>query len=84
MRDLFPKQKTKFVDAVVGADRSMFGESSKSESAKQSSSLSPSSSSEAVSVEEEKDLDHEEDANILVRIEHELRKLEVEENLSDF
>ncbi|KAI9240947.1 MAG: hypothetical protein BYD32DRAFT_458351 [Podila humilis] len=72
MRDLFPKQKTKFVDAVVGADRSMFGTSEDSHSSSSSSSASAGSS-------EEKDLDHEDDVNILGRIERELRKLEREE-----
>ncbi|KAF8996084.1 hypothetical protein BGZ52_011543, partial [Haplosporangium bisporale] len=72
MRDLFPKQKTKFVDAVVGADRSMFGTSEDSHASSSSSSASAGSS-------EEKDLDHEDDVNILGRIERELRKLEREE-----
>ncbi|KAF9378882.1 hypothetical protein CPB97_009284 [Podila verticillata] len=73
MRDLFPKQKTKFVDAVVGADRSMFGTSEDSDSSSSPSSLASAGSSE------EKDLDHEDDVNILGRIERELRKLEREE-----
>ncbi|KAF9192670.1 hypothetical protein BGZ51_005059 [Haplosporangium sp. Z 767] len=75
MRELFPKQKTKFVDAVVGADRSVFGTKSENESG---------SSTEAASepVSEEKDLDHEEDSNILERIERELRRLEKEEQAS--
>ncbi|KAF9212243.1 hypothetical protein BGZ59_007040 [Podila verticillata] len=72
MRDLFPKQKTKFVDAVVGADRSMFGTSEDSHASSSSSSANAGSS-------EEKDLDHEDDVNILGRIERELRKLEREE-----
>jgi hypothetical protein len=79
MRDLFPKQKTKFVDAVVGADRSMFGEDSSKSNSSKSTTSSSSSSSEVV----EKDLDHEEDVNILGRIERELRRMEAEENLSN-
>ncbi|KAF9110365.1 hypothetical protein BGX27_006460 [Mortierella sp. AM989] len=77
MRDLFPKQKTKFVDAVVSADRSVFGDSSNYESLKESppSGATPSSG--------EKDLDHEEDGNILGRIERELRRLETEEKVSE-
>ncbi|KAF9961409.1 hypothetical protein BGZ65_010766 [Modicella reniformis] len=68
MKDLFPKQKTKFVDAVVGADRSVFG----------GSPGSGPSTMETGSEEgsEEKDLDHEDDSNILGRIERELRRLE--------
>ncbi|KAF8933999.1 hypothetical protein EDD21DRAFT_363668 [Dissophora ornata] len=71
MRELFPKQKTKFVDAVVSTDRSVFG-----------GSVSGSSSEPLVALGkalEEKDLDHEEDRNILGRIEQELRRLEAEE-----
>ncbi|KAG0266239.1 hypothetical protein BG011_002936 [Mortierella polycephala] len=75
MRELFPKQKTKFVNAVVSADKSVFGTKSENES---------ESSTEAASepVSEEKDLDHEEDSNILGRIERELRRLEKEEQTS--
>jgi hypothetical protein len=77
MRELFPKQKSKFVDAVVGADRSVFGEPT----------ASPSSGSNATDTlsgaggvgSDETDLDHEEDVNILGRIERELRRLESEE-----
>ncbi|KAF9297857.1 hypothetical protein BGZ74_009619 [Mortierella antarctica] len=72
MRDLFPKQKTKFVDAVVGADRSMFGTG-------ETDSSSSSSSDRSTGSSDEKDLDHEDDVNILGRIERELRKLEREE-----
>ncbi|KAF9175443.1 hypothetical protein BGX21_005919 [Mortierella sp. AD011] len=71
MRDLFPKQKTKFVDAVISADKSVFGDSSGRES------------SGVASSDEEKDLDHEEDHNILGRIERELRRLETEEKISE-
>lgn len=70
MKELFPKQKTKFVDAVVGADRSVFGESSGSES---------TTGAESGEGSMEKDLDHEEDSNLLGRIERELRRLESEE-----
>ncbi|KAF9355313.1 hypothetical protein BGX26_006709 [Mortierella sp. AD094] len=77
MRVLFPKQKTKFVDAVVSADRSVFGDSPEQES------LKTSPSSEAASSDGEKDLDHEEDNNLLRRIERELRRLETEEKLSE-
>ncbi|KAF9914764.1 hypothetical protein BX616_007612 [Lobosporangium transversale] len=77
MRDFFPKQKTKFVDAVVGADRSVFGgQTDESELTKSSSS-----SSSAPLSEEEKDLDHEDDNHILGRIERELRRLESEEEI---
>ncbi|KAF9327220.1 hypothetical protein BGZ91_001568 [Linnemannia elongata] len=74
MRELFPKQKSKFVDAVVGADRSVFGEPT----------TTAASSSSGTGESDEKDLDHEEDVNILGRIERELRRLETEElsNLS--
>lgn len=70
MKELFPKQKTKFVDAVVGADRSVFGGSSGSGS-------TGGETTEGGSVE--KDLDHEDDSNLLGRIERELRRLESEE-----
>jgi hypothetical protein len=70
MKELFPKQKTKFVDAVVEADRSVFGGSSGSGS-------TGGAGSEEGSME--KDLDHEDDSNLLGRIEHELRRLESEE-----
>ncbi|KAF9365257.1 hypothetical protein BGX34_010734 [Mortierella sp. NVP85] len=70
MKELFPKQKTKFVDAVVGADRSVFGESFGSGS-------TGGTGSEEGSME--KDLDHEDDSNLLGRIERELRRLESEE-----
>ncbi|KAG9068190.1 hypothetical protein KI688_011785 [Linnemannia hyalina] len=69
MRELFPKQKSKFVDTVVGADRSIFGEPTTTET----------SSSSGAGESDEKDLDHEEDVNILGRIEKELRRLETEE-----
>ncbi|OAQ23865.1 hypothetical protein K457DRAFT_142393 [Linnemannia elongata AG-77] len=69
MRELFPKQKSKFVDAVVGADRSVFGEPT----------TTAASSSSGTGESDEKDLDHEEDVNILGRIERELRRLETEE-----
>lgn len=69
MRELFPKQKSKFVDAVVGADRSVFGEPT----------ATTTSSSSGTRESDEKDLDHEEDVNILGRIERELRRLETEE-----
>ncbi|KAH7055172.1 hypothetical protein BKA57DRAFT_453201 [Linnemannia elongata] len=69
MRELFPKQKSKFVDAVVGADRSVFGEPT----------TTAASSSSGTGELDEKDLDHEEDVNILGRIERELRRLETEE-----
>ncbi|KAG0197899.1 hypothetical protein BGX28_008619 [Mortierella sp. GBA30] len=72
MRELFPKQKTKFVDAVVGADRSVFGDKSGSGSG------STTATTPAL-FDEERDLDHEEDSNILGRIERELRRLESEE-----
>ncbi|KAF9083905.1 hypothetical protein BGX29_010587 [Mortierella sp. GBA35] len=75
MRELFPKQKTKFVDAVVGADRSVFGDPTGTTTNADSLSGSGSGS-------EEKDLDHEEDNNILGRIERELKRLESEESLS--
>ncbi|KAF9430218.1 hypothetical protein BGZ76_000916 [Entomortierella beljakovae] len=71
MRELFPKQKNKFIDAVVEADRSVFGDTSKSES--------PTLQEAESSGHEEKDLDHEEDSNILSRLERELRRLETEE-----
>ncbi|KAF8936397.1 hypothetical protein BGZ47_009506 [Haplosporangium gracile] len=74
MRELFPKQKSKFVDAVVGADRSVFGEPT----AATSSSLGAGIAGEGGG-SEEKDLDHEEDVNILGRIERELKRLESEE-----
>ncbi|KAF9921115.1 hypothetical protein FBU30_008892 [Linnemannia zychae] len=67
MRELFPKQKAKFVDAVVGADQSVFGGPSASESQRPRAEA------------KESDLDHEEDHNILSRIERELRQLECEE-----
>ncbi|KAG0333998.1 hypothetical protein BG004_000603 [Podila humilis] len=84
MRDLFPKQKTKFVDAVVGADRSMFGDS---RAADNNNSSQVEAAAAAVACDDntnsrggaEKDLDHEDDFNILGRIERELRKLEQEE-----
>ncbi|KAG0274318.1 hypothetical protein BGZ95_009916 [Linnemannia exigua] len=77
MRELFPKQKSKFVDAVVGADRSVFGE--------QQQKKQPLSGATGGSVDEdEKDLDHEEDNNILGRIERELKRLESEEEESLF
>lgn len=69
MRELFPKQKSKFVDAVVGADRSVFGEPT----------ITATVSSSGAGESDEKDLDHEEDVNILGRIERELRRLETEE-----
>ncbi|KAF9275560.1 hypothetical protein BGZ88_002264 [Linnemannia elongata] len=69
MRELFPKQKSKFVDAVVGADRSVFGEPT----------TTAASSSSGTGESDEKDLDHEEDVNILGRIDRELRRLETEE-----
>ena len=69
MRELFPKQKSKFVDAVVGADRSVFGEPT----------VTATSSSSGAGESDEKDLDYEEDVNILGRIERELRRLETEE-----
>ncbi|KAK3845001.1 MAG: hypothetical protein J3R72DRAFT_436705 [Linnemannia gamsii] len=75
MRELFPKQKAKFVDAVVGADRSVFGEQRQK---KQTLSGAIGGSAD----EDEKDLDHEEDNNILGRIERELRRLESEEEES--
>ncbi len=74
MRELFPKQKTKFVDAVVEADRSVFGRRSASGPGTATNSTIPGHSSN-----EEGDLDHEEDSNILGRIERELRRLESEE-----
>ncbi|KAF9935812.1 hypothetical protein BGZ67_002947 [Mortierella alpina] len=74
MRELFPKQKTKFVDAVVEADRSVFGRKSVSGQGASINSTIPGSTSD-----EEGDLDHEEDSNILGRIERELRRLESEE-----
>ncbi|KAF9560381.1 hypothetical protein EC968_006224 [Mortierella alpina] len=74
MRELFPKQKTKFVDAVVEADRSVFGR-------KNASGAGPVANStiSGLNSDEEGDLDHEEDSNILGRIERELRRLESEE-----
>lgn len=75
MRELFPKQKTKFVDAVVEADRSVFGRKSSSKPGTATNSAIPGSISD-----EEGDLDHEEDSNILGRIERELRRLESEES----
>lgn len=77
MRELFPKQKSKFVDAVVGADRSVFGEPTTSVSSRSSAndSLPGAGGAEL----DETDLDHEEDVNILGRIEKELRRLESEE-----
>ncbi|KAF9951054.1 hypothetical protein BGZ72_007335 [Mortierella alpina] len=77
MRELFPKQKTKFVDAVVEADRSVFGRKSASGAGTSTDSSIPGSTSG-----EEGDLDHEEDSNILGRIERELRRLESEEQTS--
>ncbi|KAF9963114.1 hypothetical protein BGZ70_007623 [Mortierella alpina] len=74
MRELFPKQKTKFVDAVVEADRSVFGRRSASEPGTLTTSAVSGSTTD-----EEGDLDHEEDSNILGRIERELRRLESEE-----
>ncbi|KAG0361044.1 hypothetical protein BC939DRAFT_188649 [Gamsiella multidivaricata] len=79
MRELFPKQKTKFVDAVVGADRSVFGNPSGSRSGSGPSTEGPSSASDAALGLEEKDLDHEDDSNILGRLERELRRLEQDE-----
>ncbi|KAF9900896.1 hypothetical protein EC991_006754 [Linnemannia zychae] len=75
MRELFPKQKSKFVDAVVGADRSVFGDQRQ-----QQESLSESRGGSTDG--DEKDLDHEEDYNILGRIERELRRLENEDKES--
>ncbi|KAF9199031.1 hypothetical protein BGZ49_010911 [Haplosporangium sp. Z 27] len=77
MRELFPKQKTKFVDAVVGADRSVFGDPTNENITKESS---PSGT---LPLSDEADLDHEEDNNILGRIERELRRLESEEKESE-
>ncbi|KAF9580381.1 hypothetical protein BGW38_002995 [Lunasporangiospora selenospora] len=71
MRELFPKQKSKFVEAVVEADRSVFGDGAK-RTGQRAEEVTGSTS-------EERDLDHEEDSNILGRIEKELRKLEQEE-----
>ncbi|KAG0288004.1 hypothetical protein BGZ98_004413, partial [Dissophora globulifera] len=65
MRELFPKQRTKFVDAVVSADHSVFGNKA------ETTGTGPGS--------EETDLDHEEDSNILGRLERELRRFETEE-----
>ncbi|KAF9412379.1 hypothetical protein BGZ94_001063 [Podila epigama] len=73
MRDLFPKQKTKFVDAVVGADQSIFGGSDKT-----TYPLSDEHNTTTTHADE-KDLDHEDDVNLLGRIERELRKLEQED-----
>ncbi|KAI1315021.1 hypothetical protein EDD11_001406 [Mortierella claussenii] len=75
MRDLFPKQKTKFVNAVVGTDRSVFGDHSTESGA----TLTSSATAAAVAADDEKDLDNEEDSNILRRIERELMRLEKEE-----
>ncbi|KAG0049940.1 hypothetical protein BGZ83_005243 [Gryganskiella cystojenkinii] len=73
MRDLFPKQKTKFVETVQGVDRAVFGDNNYSSS--QHSATATGSSGE------EMDLDHEEDSNILGRLERELRRLEVLEEV---
>ncbi|GJJ78563.1 hypothetical protein EMPS_10922 [Entomortierella parvispora] len=72
MRELFPKQKSKFVDAVKGADRAVFGGV---EGAYHSQSSQPPGVPSGG--DEEGDLDHEEDGNILGRLERELRRLEV-------
>ncbi|KAG0284924.1 hypothetical protein BGZ96_010749 [Linnemannia gamsii] len=77
MRELFPKQKSKFVNAVIGADRSVFGEPTGSASSGASATDSLPGAGGAGS--DETDLDHEEDVNILGRIERELRRLESEE-----
>ncbi|KAF9137496.1 hypothetical protein BG015_002698 [Linnemannia schmuckeri] len=74
MRELFPKQKSKFVDAVVGADRSVFGEPTAATSSSSGTGIAGEGGGS-----EEKDLDHEEDVNILGRIERELKRLESEE-----
>jgi len=73
MRELFPKQKSKFVDAVKGADRAVFGglEGSSPSQTSQTQPLGGSSGGD------EGDLDHEEDGNILGRLERELKRLEV-------
>lgn len=73
MRELFPKQKSKFVDAVKGADRAVFG-------GVEGNSPSQTSHSQLPGVPaggDEGDLDHEEDGNILGRLERELKRLEV-------
>lgn len=72
MRELFPKQKTKFVDAVKGADRAVFGGVDASPDSTSRHETTGSSSQE-----NESDLDHEQDDNILGRLERELKRLEV-------
>ncbi|KAG0266106.1 hypothetical protein DFQ27_000153 [Actinomortierella ambigua] len=81
MRDLFPKQRAKFVGAVVDADQAVFGSDRKQQQQEQEQhehherSLSEGAITSAGSQEEEVDLDHEQDSNLLSRIERDLKKL---------
>ncbi|KAF9161035.1 hypothetical protein DFQ26_004934 [Actinomortierella ambigua] len=79
MRDLFPKQRAKFVGAVVDADQAVFGSDRKQQQQEQHEhherSLSEGAITSAGSQEEEVDLDHEQDSNLLSRIERDLKKL---------
>ncbi|KAG0241463.1 hypothetical protein BGW41_005921 [Actinomortierella wolfii] len=93
MRDLFPKQRAKFVGAVVDADQAVFGGEKKQQGQETegppSASL-PTSAQTATPKDhegdrmesnqgEEVDLDHELDSNLLSRIEREIKKLAEED-----
>ncbi|KAF9972753.1 hypothetical protein BGZ73_004055 [Actinomortierella ambigua] len=73
MRDLFPKQRAKFVEAVVDADQAVFGGNKKQEDQNRQEHGTESSQDEEV------DLDHEQDSNLLSRIERDLTKLAEED-----